>query len=469
MDGPWEIVSEMDNLAMIHYTPEADPEVYANLRGVVVDTTTGKIVSYSYPYAPTFVSNSLSTCASEVFNPDKVTDTLYFNQMCLSLAGTKISLGYEGPLYHIFLHNGKVYHSNRKRLDAEKSRWGNSSTFQDIYEKLGGPADSVLFDLSKKYSPYCYTFILNSPEVVVVSQNVSRNLTTSGQLVCLGYRKMYSIDNCVYPLDEIDNKPVNLENLHNLTFPQRVSVTEANTYLERGFYQMDNDENVELTIMTNFKRGEFVIIETEEGEMFRVESEAYHWRSLVRNNNPNYLHRFFEIYDMTLKNSQEYNTLFPDVSMYFKGFATSLGLEYPENIQAKDMRLYNAWTCFALAMPPHMSEEIKGYVNYLISNREKCKEWIVDLSDKFCKGLLDMSKYSYRVADILLKTKQFAENYVKKGPLDLKTGKPKNVDAVRRENCRNFINKEQGSSLYRLIREMNTILNNELESATSKN
>lgn len=446
LDDSWEIISQNDSLAMIHHTPNADINIYANLRGVVVDIVTGKVVSYSYPHAQTFICNSLSSDL-----PDDSTK-LCFNNMTLDLNTTKITHGYEGPLYHIFLHNGVVYHSTRKRLDGEKSRWGNSPSFREIYNKLGGPADSVLFDKTKLYSPYCYTFILNSPEVAVVSRTVNK-----GKLIYLGCRKMYSLDNSPYALSDIDATPVDLTQLHNLTVPEKLTVTAANLYLQKGFYADSADsvlDSVLQSVDSRLTQGEFIILQDAEGFMFRIESESYHWRSLIRNNNPNYLHRFFEIYDISLKNSEEYTALFPDLTKCFSDFKYMCN--FPDVISDRDLKLYNAWICFILAMPIHMEMETIGYMDYLLENKKKCAQWIIGLSDSMISNTLDFSKYSKRLADILTKTNQFAENYIKKGAVDLKTGKPKNVHTVRHENCRNFINKEQGTSLYRLIREMNS-------------
>ena len=157
---PFDIVSENEQLTMVHYRSDADPETYGNLRGVVVDKTTGLMVASSYPHTPAIVSPYLSLSDGNIS----------FGEWSFPETELRFKIGSEGTLIHVYKHAGQVYRSTRKRLDPAKSRWGNSKTFGEMYWALGGPTDSQLFDSEKDYSPYCHSFIMVHPDVLVVSK-----------------------------------------------------------------------------------------------------------------------------------------------------------------------------------------------------------------------------------------------------------------------------------------------------------
>jgi hypothetical protein len=465
-DGPWEIVSESDSLIMVHHKPDADMDIFGTLRGVVLDTTTGTIVSYSYPHAPKFVSTSLAVVNGKLLLDAKIS---------LDMEKVKIKFGFEGPLIQVFKHNGKVYHSTRKRLEAGKSRWGNSKTFEEIYRELSGPEDNVLFDESKKYSPYCHTFIMNHPDVLVCTKdNVGK-----GNLIYLGPRQMYSTDveKCPYPLEEVD---VNLHVPDTVTSyntdtedkktysPEILTLEEANKHLLFGFYEgFEGYQFLDARLLP----GEFVILEdTETKMMYRVESPSYNWRSSMRNNNPNFRHRFFELLDFAyLKNTSndeiKYRNMFPLLTFYDsvsldKTISQSPIIVWPQNTEVengipstRDSKLYNIWQCFLVSIPLSKQNEVSQYYTYLLKRRTDVIVWLNDLSSKLVS--LDMSKFSRRVQDILTKTRTFALDRVRRGEnIDTKTREVKSVETLTKDNIRNFIGKEIGSSLYRIIREM---------------
>ena len=463
-NGPWEIVSENENLIMVHYKPEADISLYGNLRGVVMDKKTGTIVSCSYPAANKIITNSL------LIDNDK----LVLNNTAFNPQFVKLKIGFEGPLIQIFMHNGQVYRSTRKRLDFSKSRWGNSKSFENIYQELCGPENSVLFDLSKKYSPYCHTFIMNHPDVLVCTKdNVGK-----GNLIYLGPKQMYTTDfnMCPYPLDEVDTELrvpdttsiYNFGDVKKTYSPENISFEDANKHLMFGFYEEFEGYNF---LDERLLPGEFVILEdTENNKMYRIESLAYAWRSAMRNNDPNLLHRFFELLDFaylknTVTDETKYKTMFPVLTFYdseslSKTIAKDSIVVWPQKTETllnvpntRDNKLYNIWQCFLVSVPYSRQSEVVNYFNYLQSRRLDTVFWLNELSNKM--NTLDLTKFSKRIQDILVKTRSFAVDRVKKGEnVDNRTREVKSVETLTRENIRNFISKEIGTSLYRIIRDM---------------
>lgn len=458
---PWEIVSETETgLVMVHHGANADLQLYSSLRGVGVDTNTGNVVCYSFPHASRFVSPFLSATDGKIFLSEEVV---------LNPDNLKIKVGFEGPLIHVFKHGGKVYHSTRKRFDPSKSRWGNSKTFEQIYQELNGPSDEVLFDPSKNYSPYVHTFIMVHPHMLVCTKAD----VGTGYLVYLGPKKMYSVEkNCPYPVEEVDgvlrvpdtSSEVEVGKIYS---PSVLTLEEANKHLLFGFSQgFEGYEYLDPRTLP----GEFVIIEdTETGSMYRIESPSYYWRSCMRNNNPNLLHRFYELLDFAyLKNTQEdekkYFENFPLLTIYEMSSLKEAVEKTPikiwpqdlEKVQAipntRDSKLYNIWQCFLASVPLCRQKEVVGFYEHLVNRRNEVISWLSGLS---VKSDLNLELFSRRIQDILTKTRSFAMSKVRTGDnKDQKTGKYKTADMITKENIRNFMNKEMGSSLYRIIREM---------------
>ncbi len=462
--GAWDIVSESEDLAMIHHNLEADMSVYGTVRGVVLDTKAGNVVSYSFPHANKFVTPALTVVDGRII--------LDSNTSC-DVNRLKIKIGFEGPLIQIFKHGGKVYHSTRKRLESGKSRWGNSKTFEEIYKELDGPVDDVLFNKDKKYSPYVHTFIMNHPDVLICTKdNVGK-----GNLIYLGPKQMYSAESSPYPLEEVDTElhvpstvssyDTNSED-KKIYSPETLSLEEANKHLLFGFYEgFEGYQFLDPRLLP----GEFLILEdTEFDMMYRVESPAYYWRSTMRNNNPNFLHRMFELLDYAyLKNNsnddQIYNNMFPVLTFYDsaslrKTISNAPIIVWPQNTEVignvpvnKDDKLYNIWQCFLASVPVCRQATVVGFHDYLVTKRGEVVTWLIGLSKQM--NSLDLSKFSKRVQDILIKTRSFAADKVRRGEnFDKKSKVAKTLDSLICENIRNFISKEIGSSLYRIIREM---------------
>ncbi len=190
----WQIVSSdpEHNLYMVHHKPEANLADYGQIRGIVIDTEAKAIICRSYGYTPTVMIDRITVQPGD--GNIHLIDELSFEH-AMNPARIHFKIGFEGTMINVFKHDGKVYRSTRKRLDASRSRWGNSDTFMDMYWSLGGPGNDDLFDPDSKYSPYCHTFIIVHPDVLVVSKD---NIG-DGYLVYLGPKQMWSVDYNICP------------------------------------------------------------------------------------------------------------------------------------------------------------------------------------------------------------------------------------------------------------------------------
>ena len=454
----WEVVSSEpeDSLYVVHHKPEANLADYGQIRGLVVDTKAETIVCKSYGYTPTVQTDSITIQPGDgkIHLIDELGTEHY-----LDPSDIRITAGFEGTLISIFKHNGKIYRTTRKRLDPSRSRWGNSKTFMEMYWDLGGPKDEDLFDPNVDYSPFCHTFILVHPDVLIVSkENVGK-----GYLVYLGAQQMWSTDPSPYPGAVVETEPKKIEGVFT---PPDLSLADTNKHLKFGFYDLfEGYEQLDVRMMP----GEFVIVHKNDGTMLRVESTPYSWRSEMRDNDPNLLHRFFQLingsylrYD-TAEGKARYNKLYPIFTPYdsnsikaqlengpYVVWPQSNQLD-PDYLMTKRDRMYNIWIAFLNSVPLHRQKEVGGYLDYLYKKRGELIGWLRTLENR---DHLDSTSFSPRALNIIETTRKFAQKNATNGRDRTKDGKKLSVKDMTRSNIKNFIGKEKGDSLYRLIREM---------------
>lgn len=501
----WEIVSSdpEHHLYMVHHKPEANLADYGQIRGIVVDTEAQTIVCESYGYTPTIVSDSIRP--AEEGGMIQLTDELgTVHQVNPDRSIFKI--GFEGTLINVFKHDGKVYRSTRKRLNPSKSRWGNSETFMNMYWDLGGPTDNELFNPESDYSPYCHTFIIVHPDVLVVSKdNIGR-----GYLVYLGPKQMWSLEysDCPYKQTQEDGSlyegvtpeefeadprpnagwidgeiylpetvtsltPDGSMNRNPIFAPNDLSLEDANRHLMFGFYNPFTDYD---KLDRRMLPGEFVIVHNidETGAttgMLRVESTSYSWRAGMRDNNPNLLHRFFQLvngsyirYD-TAEGRRRYDSLYPTFTPYdsqsIKNQLATVGpyivwpqntsYHDPSNLMSKESRMYNIWIAFLNSVPLHRQGEVSVYLDTLYKKRGELIRWLRMVENR---EYLDPVEYSRRVINIVQAARSFARERVERGQDRGRDGRRLSLKQITKANIRNLVMKEEGSSLYRLVREM---------------
>lgn len=83
--------------------------------------------------------------------------------MDAAMGHLKIYRAIEGTLIRVFNYDGKWFISTHRKLDANKSRWGNGKSFGETFEgavkAVGLSMDNFLLRLDKAY---CYTFLMTS-------------------------------------------------------------------------------------------------------------------------------------------------------------------------------------------------------------------------------------------------------------------------------------------------------------------
>ena len=492
-DG-WDIYSTdpEHNLYLVHYTSNSNMSRYGELRGIVVDLVARTVVCRSYGYTPTVTLTELKPSDDGNFH---LTDSNLIEHI-VSPDLVSIKFGFEGTVMRVFKHANIVYHSTHRRLDPSKSRWGNSISFLDMYHVLGGPADDVLFDPNSAYSPYCHIFLMVHPDVLIASkQNVG-----PGYMVYLGPKKMWSTEynECPYKqvqkngelfpdvtpeefeLDPRPNAgyidpelkvPPSVKTLpSNITkpflfSPYNLNLEEANKHLHYGFYAPFDDSTLDPRLQT----GEFIMLYEKNlnGEiigLIKVQSKAYQWRSEMRDNNPNLLNRLYQLLNgsyiraETPDGYQDFISRFPLMTPYtIESIQQSIPIVvWPQTIEhvelrTREDRFFDIWMAYLMSVPLNDQMKVSTMYNEILHDRLETIKWVQEKEEA---NDLTNEEIPERAKVIITAARKFAKEKVDAGLNVDRNGKYISLKDLSLDNIRNLLNKEEGSSLYRIVKAM---------------
>lgn len=482
LSNQWEITDGHpdEGLYLVHYTSESDLNQYGHIRGLVVDVEAKTVVCRSYGFTPTAIQDELKV---EVDGKYHIPD-IYGNEHVVDPSRVQIKMGFEGTIMRVFKHNGNVYHSTHRRLTTTRSRWGNSIPFEEMYHQLNGPKDEELFNPASDYSPYCHLFLMVHPDVL----NVTKDQIGSGYLVYLGPKQMWSVDldTCPYKQLTETGEPMGLnwgedrrpnggwidDTLYlpqtlpednrgspGTISPLNLNLEEANYHLRYGFYEKPEIEPIDQRIGT----GEFVMLYkmNEAGQiegLLKVESPAYQWRLEMRDNDPNLKHRFYQLVNGSYINTDTaegmafYRSRYPILHRHdYVDILSHLEREGPfiswpgqdvTEIKNRDDRMYNIWMCYIISVPIHRQMEVALMYQELQRDRMDVIKWLQSLDVIENLDSID----SLRAQNIIKAARQLAHQKMS----DSKSSMANLVKDI----IRNFIFKEEGTSLYRLVKAM---------------
>lgn len=549
----WEIRDRKGVLRLVHYTDKADLSLFGNIRGIVVDLDAKTAVCRSFGYTPVVTADELVVNSEGQYD---LVDVFGVRHQA-SPQNSVIRTGIEGTVMRVFLHGGEVYYSSHKKLDTEKSTWGQSIGFKEMYDTLGGPTRNDLFDPLSDYSPDCYVFLMVHPDVLYVTKDNVGN----GYLVHLGTYKMWSTDPMTCPYKQTDQNgrplampvgvPVGVQSQYSESWdsdprpnggwinptspvlqnvvtsltenslnpimysPPAINLPEANHHLRYGFYQPYD------TSVLGDRRlgsGEFIMLyvtdEHENGQrstrLIKVQSHAYGWRADMRDNNPNLNHQFCKLLDgpfIRAKQSADaqisYQQKFPLLTRYtIESIIRRIENEgafvvWPQGVIADDLietpidRITNIWRAFLMAVPLHRQEEVSHFYNNYITSREQVITWLVKLENAADVGVgsggaggggavaavggvvgggavggadvggADVGVQGEpgapelpRVTQILAQARESASKRIQSGQNIDRFNRKLTHKALTRTNIRNMVMKENGSSLYKMVKAM---------------
>lgn len=452
-------------LYLVHYTGSSSI-THGFLRGIIVDVPNQRIVCDSYGYTPTVsLSRDLVVAPTgnyELLDTDGRTHSVSPNQV-------QFRVGYEGTILRLFKHNGKVYISTHRRIDASRSRWGGSAPFPQMYTELGGPKGEDLFPADVATSPFVYFFLLVHPNVLIATlENIQ-----GGYIVFLGRRQMKPdpSDTRTEFGEKTEDEVFNL--YPNLRRPKNLSLEEANNHLQHGYYPpQENPPLVNGVEDHRLRKGEFVMMYTLQSDgmvnLIKVQGIPYWWRTMIRDNNPNLTHRFYQLTDLaqlrveaSVDNWNSYASMFPilsDISQSPMGqpiFDPTLGTA--ASVRTREGRLLNIWRALLIAVPLSSQQEAHQIYATFVKDREDVIAWLRSIEESLPLHTApppEAQNYSARVFSIINSARQFARERRQTNRNVGRNGNIMGMRALVRDNIRNLILKEKGISLYRLVREM---------------
>lgn len=431
-DNTWYVADkiEEEGLYLIHFKGNFETK-HNNLRGIVVDINNKRILCKSSKYTYNVVLGKLPDKNDVVFNDENNQD------IKINLNNVVIKYGFEGSVIRVFKHNGKIYLSTHRKINARGVIWGNSPTFEEIYKQLGGLEEELFSD----NDCYCYTFIMCHRDLLCASKIV----INPGFLVLLSIDKIKDTDKLPYQFNTLKELPRNIDKPF-IYEPQPLTIKQANEHLKYGFHE-PNLFDVDQRLL----QGEFLIIYCGDYNI-KVSSISYNWRLNIRGNDTNLLRRFYILEDDSIfMDEREYSYKYVKMPNYNyqilenkineRGYITNWSPQI-SLINRKQDSKYNIWLCFLAAIPLHNQREALGFFRKMKKDRIDVSKWLYSVHCKYRD--LSETTLSKRAYNIIKEARNYSVN---------KLGRVRD-DSVK-DSISYFCNREQGHSLIKLVKEIN--------------
>lgn len=392
----WKILDQVDDrLYLAHFNDEADVDKVGHIRGTLVDVVKRRIVCSSPGYIGTVISDVLKP---EADNKLHLTDCIGRNKV-FDLKDIKFFPGVEGVIFRIAKYMGKVHILTYRRIRTAHSRWGSSPQFISMWNDLGGPKDEEMFNPAFPSSNWCHNFEVVHPSLLIGT----RHEVGKGCIVYLDSQQYWTpdpeeegvdTDNFYHPVTErygTSSRSFSEETSNSRSFSKEtpdektdenvskvkhlpsLTLEEANQFLLKGWYP-----NQPLSADRRMDCGEKIVIcRYHDGllvELLTVQSESFSYRRVMRENDPNIVHRFYDLVTYSncnplgpdqLKNYEHYSKMFIPFRPYTKLELSNildsnpdhgiLKLELAKDIKStlstREARLSNIWVNFVFALP----------------------------------------------------------------------------------------------------------------------
>jgi hypothetical protein len=476
---------------LVHYDvekvrEEEDPTVLT-LRGVVVDINS-TIVAESFGYTPEVKADSIIVGEDGLV---KLTDTDGVERV-FEAESASFQPMFQGTLLRVYRSYGKTYFSTHKKLDASKSHWGSSAYFVDLYKSLGGPSEEELFDLSKQHSPYCHMFMVVHRDLMVTTK---MPMTEDGGFVLyLGSAKEYShpdeTEEEGLPATKYNPETVDWESHFELEdsgtgevepdftvkagkirFPATFSLEDANAFLHKGYHQT---LKIPAGLDPRLLPGEAVLCryKMEDGSeaLLKINPACSVFRDMIVGNNPNGIHRAFELLTKSYyprgaevdTYDHDYPILGHVTTDVLSDIAKELGdnafllppklegskaeLLDPRDKESRNLRFGNLMLLYALSLPIYWQMDALGYMDEVYRRRATLITFICNNFKEIHEGKFGTEGGWKRMQAIAGTAYDNAKNR-------LERGEQRSITWFVKDNLRNFLQKEAGVSLYKMVKE----------------
>jgi len=475
----WDVLdyNEEEKLALVHYNGQADMTVHRPLRGVLVDLEVGCVIADSFGYTPTAVQPFI-----EEINGHIIISDMEDNIHSFPVNKTRIVRCFEGVVMRVIWHKGRMLCITHRKINPERSHWGNSKSFLQLFNEAGAPSAEDLFDTSKPFSNICFDFLVCDQSLLVGT----RQMVNKPYLIFLSRRplkinrpaeeigkpmgKLYDGPKEQKPVGTIMVSPqisgtVDRSFIHQLS---TFTIEEANYFLRYGYYQPFDPLDIrqfsgEAILMYHEVNGKIA-------DIVKVHSPAFEWRCFMRGNNPNIMHQFHTLLRFSLPEldtEENRQTLFRNIVPYPPYAESQLREIYEREgvilsvpVDGFDLRAYKTreerthllWINFVVSLPAHLQLEALGLEKKFTQQREDLLEWLFSLHETTSD--IENSEFHARIKGIISEARRMGQSKFKTADAEQRRKKHFTVPFAIKSTIRNFLNKENGTSLYSLCREM---------------
>jgi hypothetical protein len=419
-----EITDFDDNYATYHYpvqyknnTTNIPDSSVASFRGNVYDLKTKQPVIESFGYAKSYSWDSENEVGYDVDNESSPPESI-FDEINSFDGVVVIRPGYEGTI----IRRRKGYYSTHKKLQCDRSHWGGSKFFKDMYNETNPPSEEELFGGDKADMTYI-TLVCNPDNTLTSAYDQESKLyyLEAQKPTKDGLQHILPED---FPITKEDGSS------SNINIPKRLSVAEAKDGLVTGVcpFIVISYYSEQMTLMYQKK--------VYNGEYW----ETLQWRG----NDPNPRHQFYSLLDLIEPHKRA-----------------------SRKVTSKEIRdeLPQIHEQFVACLPRNKQEEARGYLNDLSNSIGNLASHIIDVHNNNRDGSLDgeywitqLPRYKF----ILSATTTRASKNLQTQKLDAnelwqsqkRKMNMKSFDQFLRVAIIDLLWKERGTSLYSLVRAM---------------
>jgi hypothetical protein len=207
-------------------------------------------------------------------------------------------------------------------------------------------------------------------------------------------------------------------------------------------------------------------------DIVKVRSPSCNWRFTTRGDNPNMNNQFYLLLGIANPDIKEEEAwiklqkrliIYPlyDVDSLIEAYHKNNGilLILPTNTRREDYfsreaRIHLLWINFVMASPPSSQEEALKIITQFKKDRDDLIGWLQELESKNVRKDIETLELSARAKMIITTSRTKARESINKGNNFSRKGRCMTFPEVIGSIIWNFIRKENGRSLYGLVREM---------------
>jgi len=380
----WTLKSVDNNLALINYNPNtvndrSSKEIsdrYGKYRGILIDYQRKVTIASSYHFTPTLIIDPSTTFVQEdsklVIQSDNVKISYPSDDQLIMMPYL------QGRVVRVSWWDGKAHYSSHNNANAERAKRidiesGEKINYVQMFNDAGGPSPDKLFNTNKRFSVFCYVFMVVHP----VFLGATRHRTKNPYCVFMFKHRVISNDD-VERLNNLDNglsisneaieteeKTYSLETTRKLSAEMKpfsqgepigtfniesYSFNDAKNHLINGFYTSSNN-------ITDYRRklGEALIVyrRTKTGEIYKIEdmimvsSVSYAYREKIIGEkgidiDPSYQMRVLARQARFSEKDEDLKKAFREKFVFYKEYSSSWGDELQTFVNfIKNSYLYN--------------------------------------------------------------------------------------------------------------------------------